>query len=128
MILDQLLSTTAFSELSPPAWGGEDIEAAFDAFFTPRGLRAWQLAEEHGLAPQWQAGEHHRWGAPYFSKEKEKAAILTSASHTVVERRGIRRKVLPWKAEQDKNQEQDAYTPRKQTEAPPGKPACVAPP
>ena len=39
--------------------GREDIEAAFDAFFNPRGLRAWQLAEEHGLALQWQAGEHH---------------------------------------------------------------------
>ena len=60
MILDQLLSTTAFSELSPPAFGRKDIEAAFDAFFNPRGLRAWQLAEEHGLALQWQAGEHHR--------------------------------------------------------------------
>ena len=60
--------------------------------------------------------------------DDEEAAILASASHTVVERRGISGYVLPWKAEQDKNQEQDAYTPRKQTEVPPGKPACVAPP
>ena len=60
MILDELLSTTAFSELSPPAWGRENIEAAFDAFINPRGLEAWQLAEEHGLALQSQAGEHHR--------------------------------------------------------------------
>ena len=28
--------------------------------FNPRGFRPWQLAEEHGLALQWQAGEHHR--------------------------------------------------------------------
>ena len=29
-------------------------------FFNPRGLRAWQLAEEHGLALERQAEEHHR--------------------------------------------------------------------
>ena len=28
--------------------------------FNPRGFKPWQLAEEHGLALQWQAGEHHR--------------------------------------------------------------------
>ena len=38
----------------------EDIEAAFDEFFNPRGLRAWQLAAEHGLALECQAGKHHR--------------------------------------------------------------------
>ena len=44
----------------PLALGREDIEAAFDAFLNPRGLRDWQPAEEHGLALQSQAGEHHR--------------------------------------------------------------------
>ena len=29
-------------------------------FFNPRGLRAWQLAEEHRLALERQAEEHHR--------------------------------------------------------------------
>ena len=60
MILDQLLFTTAFSELSPLALGREDIGAAFNAFLNPRGLRDWQPAEEHGLALQSQTGEHHR--------------------------------------------------------------------
>ena len=45
---------------SPRKRNRGDIEAAIDAFFDPRGLRAWQLPEEHGLALEGQAEEHHR--------------------------------------------------------------------
>ena len=64
----------------------------------------------------------------YGILEKPRRIEPHCAAEDAIERRGITGYVLPWKPEQDKNQEQDAYTPRKQTEVPPGKPACVAPP
>ena len=49
----------------------EDIDAAFDAFFNPLGLRAWQLAEEHRLALERQAEEHHRDHGPIAARQEQ---------------------------------------------------------
>mgnify|MGYP003329298963 CR=1 FL=1 len=43
-------------------------DADGNLFFNPRGLRAWHLAEEHRLALERQAEEHHRDRRPGLSK------------------------------------------------------------
>ena len=77
--------------MSPPAFGRKDIEAAFDAFFNPRGLRAWQLAEEHGLALERQAEEHHR------SEAEQKRESRKLPSQVERRREWSKRRQRPWR-------------------------------
>ena len=72
--------------MSPPAFRREDIEAASDAFFNPRGLRLWLLAEERELALERQADEHHRSEAELnhseslFGRARGSCATASSAA------------------------------------------------
>ena len=61
------------------ARSGQCADADGHLFFNTRGLRAWQLAEEHGLALERQAEEHHRSEAEQNHSEGLRARTLSNS-------------------------------------------------
>ena len=59
--------------------------------FNPRGFRPWQLAEEHGLAIERQAEEHHR------SEAEQKRESRKLPSQVERRREWSKRRQRPWR-------------------------------